>query len=125
MAILVINGQELSLKLSILEQIAAFWPAPRANLDQLVSVEFVEVLWSSAVLKGVRAPGTGIPYVVMIGVMRRLKSRDFCVIKRKKPGVILGFSSGPFKRWIYTLEGSRHAEEQLLEALPHIAGQKE
>jgi len=125
MAILVINGQELSLKLSILEQIAAFWPAPRANLDQLVSVEFVEVLWSSAVLKGVRAPGTGIPYVVMIGVMRRLKSKDFCVIKRKKPGVILGFSSGAFKRWIYTLEGSRHAEEQLLKALPHIASQKE
>jgi len=125
MAILVINGQELSLKLSILEQIAAFWPTPRANLDQLVSVEFVEVLWSSAVLKGVRAPGTGIPYVVMIGVMRRLKSKDFCVIKRKKPGVILGFSSGAFKRWIYTLEGSRHAEEQLLKALPHIASQKE
>jgi hypothetical protein len=114
MAILVIEGTELRLKLSTLEQLGAFWPAPQARLDQVKSIEFVENLWSTEVLRGVRAPGTGIPYVAMIGVMRRAKTKDFCVIKRKKPGVIITFSSGPFQRWIYTLEGSRHAEEQIL-----------
>ena len=114
MAILVIEGTELRLTLSALEQLGAFWPAPQARLDQVESIEFVENLWSTQVLRGVRAPGTGIPYVAMIGVMRRVKTKDFCVIKRKKPGVVINFSSGAFQRWIYTLEGSRHAEEQIL-----------
>ena len=117
MAILVIEGGELSLQLSPLEKLAACWPAPKAHLSQVQSIEFVENLWTTQVLQGVRAPGTAFPYVVLIGVMRRLKTKDFCVIKRKKPGVIITFSSGKFQRWIYTLDGSRHAEEQILAAL--------
>jgi len=114
MAILVIDGDEIRLKMSLLEQLGAFWPAPTARLDQVESVQFRENLWTTECMQGVRAPGTGFPYVVMIGVMRRLKTKDFCVIKRKKPGVIITFSSGPFERWIYTLEAGRHAEEQVL-----------
>ena len=121
MAILIIDGGELRLKLSPLEQLAACWPAPTALVGQVESVEFVENLWTTQVLQGVRAPGTAFPYVVLIGVMRRLKTKDFCVIKRKKPGVIITFSSGKFQRWIYTLEGSRHAEEQILAGLGPIA----
>jgi len=117
MAILIIDGGELSLKLSPLEQVAACWPAPKALVGQVESVEFVENLWTTQVLQGVRAPGTAFPYLVLLGVMRRLKTKDFCVIKRKKPGVIISFSSGSYQRWIYTLEGSRHAEEQILAAL--------
>ena len=121
MAILVIDGAEIRLQLTPLEQVAAFWPAPKALLSQVESIEFADDLWTTQVLQGVRAPGTGIPFVVMIGVMRRLKTKDFCVIKRKKPGVIISFSSGNFQRWIYTLEGSRHAEEQILAGLGPIS----
>ena len=117
MAILVTEGEGLRLQLSPLEQLAACWPAPKALVGQVESVEFVENLGTTQVLQGVRAPGTSFPYVVLIGVMRRLKTKDFCVIKRKKPGVIITFSAGAFQRWIYTLEGSRHAEEQILAAL--------
>jgi hypothetical protein len=121
MAILVTEGEGLRLQLSPLEQLAACWPAPKALVGQVESVEFVENLWTTQVLQGVRAPGTSFPYVVLIGVMRRLKTKDFCVIKRKKPGVIITFSAGAFQRWIYTLEGSRHAEEQILAGLGPIA----
>ena len=121
MAILVIEGEGLRLQLSPLEQLAACWPAPKALVGQVESIEFVENLWTTQVLQGVRAPGTSFPYVVLIGVMRRLKTKDFCVIKRKKPGVIITFSDGAFQRWIYTLEGSRHAEEQILAGLGPIA----
>jgi len=114
MAILVIDGDEIRLKLSLLEQLGACWPAPKARLDQIQSLDFKDSLWTTEAMQGVRAPGTGFPFVVMIGVIRRLKTKDFCVIKRKKSGVIITFSSGPFQRWIYTLEGSRHAEEQIL-----------
>ena len=121
MAILVTDGTELRLQLSPLEKVAACWPAPNALVSQVESIEFVENLWTTQVLQGVRAPGTAFPYVVLIGVMRRLKTKDFCVIKRKKPGVIISFSSGSFQRWIYTLEGSRHAEEQILAGLGPIS----
>jgi hypothetical protein len=117
MAILVIDGEQLSLKLSRWERIAALWSAPTAQLAQVESIQFKDNLWSTECLQGFRAPGTGFPYVVMIGVMRRLKTKDFCVIKGKKPGVMITFSSGPYQRWIYTLEGSRHAEEQFLAKL--------
>jgi hypothetical protein len=114
MANLMIDGDRLSLKLSRWERIAALWSPPAAQLDQVESIEFRDNLWSSECLQGFRAPGTGFPYVVLIGVMRGSGFKDFCVIKRKKPGVIITFSSGPFQRWIYTLEGSRHAEDQIL-----------
>jgi hypothetical protein len=117
MATLKIDGDELTLQLSMLERIGALVPAPKALLDQVETVHFIENLWTAQLLQGVRAPGTGFPYVVMIGVMRRLKTKDFCVIKRKKPGVVITFSAGPYQRWIYTLEGSRHAEDQILASL--------
>jgi hypothetical protein len=117
MAILIVDGDEIRLKLSPLEQLGAFWPTPTASIGQVESLEFREDMWTTETMQGVRAPGTGFPFVVMIGVMRRLKTKDFCVIKRRKPGVIITFSSGPFQRWIYTLEGSRHAEEQILAKL--------
>jgi hypothetical protein len=118
MATLKIDGNELTLQLSMLERIGALVPAPKARLDQVETLHFIENLWSAQLLQGVRAPGTGFPYVVMIGVMRRLKTKDFCVIKRKKPGVVITFATGPYQRWIYTLEGSRHAEDQILASLP-------
>ena len=120
MAILVIDGQQIHLRLSTLEQIAAFWPAPHASIANVAGVEFVDNLWSTQVLQGVRAPGTGLPWVVMIGLMRRLKTKDFCVIKGRKPGVVITFASGPYQRWIYTLAGSRHAEEKLRTILGQI-----
>ena len=117
MAILVTDGTEIRLKMSLLERLGALVSPPTARLDQVQSIEFIEELWSKDVLRGVRAPGTGMPYVVLIGVMRGSGFKDFCVIERKKPGVIITFSSGPFQRWIYTLEGSRHAEDQILAKL--------
>ena len=117
MPTLVVDTGLMHLKLNPLEQMAAFWPAPTAEISHVESVEFRDNLWTTNLLQGVRAPGTGFPYVVMIGVMRRLKTKDFCVIKRKKPGVIITFSAGPYQRWIYTLEGSRHAEDQILASL--------
>jgi hypothetical protein len=117
MAKLVIEGQDLRLKLNPLELAGTFWPPPKATINQVVSVEFYDQPWIPELLQGFRAPGTGIPFVVMMGVMRRLKTKDFVVIKRRKPAVSITFSGGPFQRWIYTLDGTRHAEEELLAAI--------
>ena len=117
MAILVTDGKEIRLKMSLLERLGALVSPPTARLGQVQSIQFIDELWSKDVLRGFRAPGTGLPYVVLIGVMRGRGYKDFCVIKRRKPGVIITFTSGKYERWIYTLEGSRHAEEQIVAAL--------
>ena len=56
--------------------------------------------WSKEVLRGVRAPGTGIPYVVLLGTMRFKGGKDFTAIYKRRPVSVYEFKSGEFKRWI-------------------------
>jgi hypothetical protein len=47
-----------------------------------------------------RAPGTGIPYVIMLGTMRHRKGKDFCVIYKKNPVILIEFKNEKFARWV-------------------------
>ena len=91
---------ELILKLSLRERIFALHSSPRANASDLVSTTESTNPWSAEVLRGVRAPGTGIPYVVLLGTMRFKEGKDFTAIYKRKPVMIYEFSGGEFQRWI-------------------------
>jgi len=93
------NG-ELILKLSLRERIFALHSNPRARIPDLISTSEATNPWSTEVLRGVRAPGTGIPYVVLLGTMRFNGGKDFTAIYKRGPVKIYEFSSGEFKRWI-------------------------
>jgi hypothetical protein len=93
------NG-ELILKLSLRERIFALHSSPKANASELVSTTDSTKPWSAEVLRGLRAPGTGIPYVVLLGTMRFKGGKDFTAIYKRGPVKIYEFSSGEFKRWI-------------------------
>jgi len=93
------NG-ELILKLSFRERFFALHSSPRANASDLVSTSDSTNPWSAEVLRGVRAPGTGIPYVVLLGTMRFKEGKDFTAIYKRKPVKIYEFSGGEFQRWI-------------------------
>ena len=116
MAHLVISGETLQLKLSAFEMLGAFHSSPTANLSQVESLEVEENPWVREVLKGTRAPGTGIPFVVMLGTMRYLKGKDFVAIYRRRPAAIITFTTGEFKRWIFQIEdmGEIEALKKLL-----------
>jgi hypothetical protein len=96
------NG-ELILKLSLRERIFALHSSPKANASDLVSTSDSTNPWSAEVLRGVRAPGTGIPYVVLLGTMRFEGGKDFTAIYKRGPVKIYEFSSGEFKRWIVSI----------------------
>ena len=96
------NG-ELILKLSFRERFFAFHSSPKANASDLVSTSDSTNPWSAEVLRGVRAPGTGIPYVVLLGTMRFEGGKDFTAIYKRGPVKIYEFSSGEFKRWIVSI----------------------
>jgi hypothetical protein len=96
-------GDELILELSFWERVGAFHSSPRVAISAVTKIEFVEKLWSNEVLRGMRAPGTGLPFVVLLGSMRGRKYCDFTAIRGRAAGVVITLSEGQFQRWIFTL----------------------
>ena len=103
MAKLVKVGSELILELSIWEKLGALHNSPRVSADAVEKVEFIDQLWGSSTLRGIRAPGTALPYVVLLGTLRGRGFRDFVAMSGRGEGVVLTLKSGPFARWIFTL----------------------
>ena len=94
-----VNG-EFILQLSLREKIFALRGNPRAKVSDLISTTESDTPWTKEVLRGVRAPGTAIPYVVLLGTMRFRRCKDFTVIYKRGPVRIYEFGAGEYKRWI-------------------------
>jgi hypothetical protein len=103
MAKLVKSGNELILELSIWEKLGALHDSPRVAAGSVEKIEFIDQLWGSSTLRGVRAPGTALPYLVLLGTLRGRGYRDFVAMSGRGEGVVLTLKSGPFARWIFTL----------------------
>jgi hypothetical protein len=113
-----IEGDSFRYQLNWIENIGAFWRDPKSKISNLVSVAAHENPWTVQVLRGIRAPGTGFPFVIMLGTMWHRKGRDFCVVYRRKPVLLLEFKDESFKRWVIPdNEGNRSV---LQEANPGI-----
>ena len=97
---LVVSGEKLIYSLSFLEKLGAFRKSPESLLKNIQEIRYIENPWSREVLRGVRAPGTGIPYVIMLGTMRHRKGKDFCVIYKKNPVILIEFNNEKFARWV-------------------------
>jgi hypothetical protein len=95
-----VDGNRISYQLSRLEKIGACGGSPSANVANLVSYSREENPWGREILRGIRAPGTGIPSVIMLGTMRHRKGKDFCVIYKKNPVLVLDFKDEKFERWV-------------------------
>lgn len=95
-----VDGERIRYDLSWIENLGALGRDPVASLTNLTQVTRREHPWTSEVLCGVRAPGTGFPFLIMLGTMRRLRGKDFCVIYRRNPVLVLEFKNEKFERWI-------------------------
>jgi hypothetical protein len=94
------DGEFLTLKLSTWEKLGAVHGDIRVLKSNLVAIESAENPWRSTVLRGIRAPGTGIPFVILLGTMRTKKSKDFTAIYRRGAVDIYTFKDAEFERWI-------------------------
>jgi hypothetical protein len=110
MAHLVINGDKVQFKLSFAESLGAFAKSQEVDLSDVASVEIVSNPWTSQVLKGVRAPGTGIPFVVLLGTMRYRGGKDLCAVYKRRPNAIVTLKSGPYRRWIFEIKDISEVE---------------
>ena len=102
MAKVIEEGNNLILKLSMWEKIGGLHKDLVVSKDLLVKKTVFQNPWSKEVLKGVRAPGTGIPYVILLGSMRYKGGKDFTAIYKRRPVTVYEFKDYSFKRWIVT-----------------------
>ena len=102
MAQIIEQGDKIVLSLSKVEKIACLHGDIVANKSDLASQKIVAKPWRSGLLRGFRAPGTGIPFYLLLGTMRYIGGKDFTIIYRNQPVEVYEFKSGPYKRWITT-----------------------
>jgi hypothetical protein len=98
------SAQNIELFLSTGEKIASLHGNLVASKSDLISRKVVEKPFRSGLLKGVRAPGTGIPFYILLGTMRYKGGKDFTMIYGNRPVEVFEFKSGPYKRWIISQE---------------------
>lgn len=95
-----VSGEKITYRLRFWETLGAFGASPHANLKNILEVKFVENPWTKAILRGIRAPGTGLPYLIMLGTMRHRKGKDFCVIYKKNPVIVIELENEKYSRWV-------------------------
>ena len=102
MAIIILEDGTLTLHLSKFEVLGAFHRSPQSSLSNLQEIKRVENPWSSTVMRGMRAPGTGIPFVIMLGTLRYRGGKDFAAIYGRNPAYVLRFKGEEFNSWLIT-----------------------
>jgi hypothetical protein len=92
---LVVDGDELVVRLTTWEKVSGFHGNVRVPLAALRSVRTPDNAWAE--LRGWRMAGTGIPGLVAIGTRRHGDGYDFTAVHRQRPAVQIDINGPP--RW--------------------------
>lgn len=98
MAILRTEGSRLVVALSWLEKLGAMRTDVRLALSAIRSVRVSTDPWSE--LRGMRAPGTGIPGVISLCTRRGEGICDFAALYGKGPAVVVDAEGAAFDRLV-------------------------
>lgn len=69
--------------------------------DRIDKADYASDLWRQ--VRGWRAPGIGIPHVILLGRMRFRGGRDFCAVYKDKPGIVLELNGEKYQRVLLSL----------------------
>ena len=100
MAELRIEGDELVVELSALERLGGFHGDVHAPLSAVRAVRVAED--PRPELRGIRAPGTGIPGLIALG-SRRGAGHDFVAVYHEAPAVVVELQGAEFDRLVITV----------------------
>ncbi|QDQ96033.1 hypothetical protein [Tomitella fengzijianii] len=95
MAHLKVIGDDLVLRLSPLEVAGAMHRSVRVPLHCVASIAPSDLMWGE--LRGLRAPGTGLPRVIALGTWRSSGDRDFVAVYRTS-GVVITLEDSEWSR---------------------------
>ncbi|MBZ4488272.1 hypothetical protein LQ938_13840 [Microbacterium sp. cx-55] len=102
MVTLMLDSAQLEIVMSVAERALAF---RKRNVvvarSSITRVQLTDDAWTW--LRGVRAPGTHIPATLASGTWRYAGGRDFALIRRRRPGVVIDLDGhDEFQRIILT-----------------------
>jgi hypothetical protein len=100
LATVTISAPFLHLRLSLLEKLEAFHGDLSVALSSIREVRAVPNAWPE--LRGIRAPGTGIPGVIAVGTRRGNFGKDFAVVHGPGPAIVIELEGEPFARLVVT-----------------------
>jgi hypothetical protein len=87
-----IDNAELVLHLRALEKAEGAHGDIRVPLSSVTAVRSVDDPWQE--LRGIRAPGTGLPNVIAVGTRRGKFGKDFAAVHGKGPAVVVELEGG-------------------------------
>jgi hypothetical protein len=110
-----IDGSELVVRLSVLEKLGAFRGNVRVPLTDVMSVRVSDDQWSE--LRGMRAPGTGIPGLIALCTRRAPGIRDFAAVYgRRRKAVVVECSGVDINRIVVTRSDADEKVRMIVEA---------
>jgi len=111
MARVVASGDTVTLVLTRVERLEGFRGDIGAAVSSVRAVRACDDLWSE--LRGIRAPGTGIPRVIAVCTLRGSFGRDFAAVHGRGPGVVVEFDGEPFQRWVVSVDDPRRVVSEV------------
>jgi hypothetical protein len=110
-ALLIPQGGYLRVSMSGKEELGALKKSFSVPLHQVINIARVSDLWVH--LRGIRAPGTGFPGVIMLGTTRYQGKKDFNAVYGHKPGFVVTLSGNEFTRILITESAAQITLEQV------------
>ena len=102
MAELQIEDSELVLHLSSVEKMEGLHGDVRLPLSSVTSAHSVDDVWQE--LRGMRAPGTGVPGTLAVGTWRGGFGKDFAVVHGHGPGVVVEVAGEEYVRLLVSTD---------------------
>jgi hypothetical protein len=102
MADLEVEGNELVLHLRAIEKAEGAHGDIRLPLSAVTAVRSVGDPWPE--LRGIRAPGTGLPNVIALGTRRGKFGKDFAAVHGKGPAVVVELEGADYSRLVVTAD---------------------
>ena len=119
MATLAVEGDSLHVRLSALEKIAAVHGDVIVPLDRVTGVDVVPS--GFAAKRGFRSPGSAWPRTWALGTWRYRGGRDFNVIYRNRPAVVVTLRGGPFTRVVVSVDDAEGVAAGIARLVPSPA----
>jgi hypothetical protein len=96
----IVESGNVVVKMSEFEKFEAFHADVHVPLTAVRDVRVVEDAWPE--LRGIRAPGTGIPGVIAVGTRRGSFGKDFAVVHGKETAVVIDLDGASYSRLVVT-----------------------
>jgi hypothetical protein len=105
----------LVVRLSHLEKLGGVHSDVRVPLRLITDVRVAADPWLE--LRGIRAPGTGIPGVIALGTRLGSETADFVAVHHHQSAVVVETSGGEFDRLVISLEEPEANAEMIRAAI--------